>query len=234
MAMSEGVEGLTSDVPKSESVVGQSIAATSASGGEGGTSTASAMTRDQAATVIQKQWRRFYTERKHDIDTMNALLSSMGEPVRTKDDFVSNFTSGGVVVQVRGTPGVPMQGHSSFYFNNGVYEMLQSRDNMVSTRYKAKYPTYIKVGNRAIPFERTFISEEILDKEERENLSGKIQHLIDVGRLFALRPQYSAQFSRAFQQERFSFIHQQYSYGLHYNCHHFALAVLRRLLDLSH
>jgi hypothetical protein len=65
-------------------------------------------------------------------------------------------------------------------------------------------------------------------------LAGKMGHMIDLGRLFVLDQRYSKEFTRAFEQERFSFIHQPQSYGLRYNCHRFVSQALKRLLDLSH
>lgn len=211
----------------------------------------------KAALAAFRHWRRLTNARLHDVDTLNALLPSIGEPVKDMadfwkyfapemDDFGNYVATGRIIVQAhtaanrrppprRDGDAVARyegSGHASFYFQNERYELVMRPDYEVKkTRYKAMYPTYRHhhiLGAR--PDERAVIQV----RTPSEDLTGKMQHMIDFGHLFVLNQRYSRHFVRAFQQERFSFIHQRQSYGLRYNCQRFALEVLKRLVDLSH
>lgn len=214
---------------------------------DAGDADATALTREQkAALAAFRHWRRLTNARLHDVDTLNALLPSIGEPVKKMADFGKYFATGRVIVQahIAADRAPPRRrdgdavaryegsGHASFYFQNERYELVMRPDYEVkNTRYKAMYPTYRHhhiLGAR--PDERAVIQV----RTPSEDLAGKMQHMIDLGHLFVLNQRYSRHFVRAFQQERFSFIHQRQSYGLRYNCQRFALEVLKRLVDLSH
>ena len=193
----------------------------------------------EVAKAAFDHWHQRAVTRTHDICTMNALLLSMGEHVKTVNEFFEHFASGRVVVQAHADSDDYRRGHSSFYYRNGTYEMLKGDDSSVSTRYKAKYARFHYPGCGTTPNLRSYIAHVHIPEEHREfwrdAYEGKMRHMIDVRRhLFVLNQRYSEQFTRAFEQERFSFIHQPQSYGLRYNCHRFVVEVLKRLLNLSH
>jgi hypothetical protein len=62
---------------------------------------ATAMTRGQKAVALAayRHWRRLTDARLHDVDTLQALLPSIGEPVKELTDFWNYFATGRVIVQ---------------------------------------------------------------------------------------------------------------------------------------
>jgi hypothetical protein len=147
-----------------ESSAGQSIAGMSWAQGF-----ATAREKELAGAAFS-HWRQRADARKHDVNTMNALLPSMGRPVQTVDEFFDHFASGRVVVQVRADPDNYRVGHSSFYCRNKMYEMKRSDDKYVTTRYKAKFATYQYSGLGKRPDQRSYIAIGYIPEEDREVL----------------------------------------------------------------
>jgi hypothetical protein len=200
----------------------------------------------KAALAAYRHWHRLTDARLHDVDTLHALLPSIGEPVQEIADFWNYFATGRVMVQAhikRNRP-PPLRrngdavaryegpGHASFYFENERYELVMRPDCEVKhTLYKAMYPTYRyhRIFG-ATPDERAVIQV----RTPSEDITGMMQHMIKLGHLFVLNQRYSKHFVHAFEQERTSFMERPQSYGLRYNCQRFVLEVLKRTVDLSH
>jgi RHS repeat-associated protein len=198
---------------------------------------------NEAANVIKRSWRRFATETvQHDLDTMRAMIGSMGEPVKSADEFFDHLPLGSRVLLTANTDrDDPRRVHFTFYYHDRIHELSMAPDDYVMHPIKAKYPTWKRVdieGEEKVVTFRAYIdsagphSNFASDKKSR--VRGKLQHLVAKGAVFMLDEMYSKHFKLALEDEEDYFVGQPYSYGVHYNCLRFSVNLMKRMHHLAH
>lgn len=217
------------------------------------------MNPDDAATLIQRRWRKFAQDRRADPDLIRALLQGIGRNIWNPNDFRQCLSKGKIIVQANGKFGDPLQGHSCFFvnmmarrwwnfFNTNVRDLsifelgIAPPEDIASPAIRdaqglldiAKYPL-IHHPNPKFPFgPGIYAAIYGLKPMDPLEFHPKMHHLMQKGSLFVLSDAIDFRlFERAFHLERIRFKYGPNAYGLHYNCNTFVAKVLQRIVELS-
>jgi hypothetical protein len=192
------------------------------------------MNQNDAATLIQQNWRRFASERKQDSDLGRQIAGTIGRKIEDLTDFRVCLAAGRVLVQANGDSGNPRLGHSCFYVTKHRYALetiavsprFEGLKNVSKYSFEDDGVRYRSIVYCGPPLDESDSEEDSDEISEyvgtlRHLKIAKLLHVIEKGVIFVLHDEYTQHLRMALHLERIYFRHQPFAYGLHYNCNRF-------------
>ncbi|WP_330924760.1 hypothetical protein [Candidatus Sororendozoicomonas aggregata] len=197
------------------------------------------MNEEEAAVIIQKQWRELMAYRKDDYAYVIAACEALGEQERHGSLVIEAMEGGKVVVYSIGVIGQPLHGHSMLYIKGLPAHLLFM--NAAASKFGPKAPVEDRFANMRgqYPFSpeggggKQFYSRIIMpdkntkasfgDTRFRSNIFGKATR----GFFYVIHEQFTDRLIASAYREALRFVSMPYSYGIHYYCHSFVANALR-------
>lgn len=194
--------------------------------------------RATAARRIQAAWRGHTRNARDAADASRLLAQAMGRPLVTWNETRQVLRAKDqVVIQVNGSSGDPLDGHSGFLVNQRLIDV--SNYTLAAVEEHRACGAALHVSRYAFDYvydDETHRSHAGINFDQGFNIDaqfvGRMGHLAGKGVLFHLNAEFRPFFPQAVNDEAHRFSQQPYGYGLSYNCNAFVHQVLRRLLQL--
>lgn len=193
------------------------------------------LTEIRAAEIIQKKWRQFAYASKTDPLRSREIAALLGKPLKNLSEVRESFLANKIIVQVRGTLGNPLEGHSCFYvnFKRRHLEFMQPSEIQkleIEPDYIAKHPV-IHYDDPKYIGAHAVIRSTATTFSNIDRFISYFTEVLDKGALFELHFHTADFLEIAYRAEIDNIQDKPYSYGLHYNCNTFVVNVLNRILQ---